>query len=151
MMRPVLSGAIWTTHEAWKAGSLTSPCCPRCGAPNADLWHLFWQCPVYEHHRIAVRELGVDPSELPRFLALHGVAPEVVLGMELCAPADWQEAQGELLEALPRDFVTLPGEMRTLRMLGMIMRGACPGFQPQLPPPAPGSVGQGVDVYTDGS
>eukprot|EP00969_Alexandrium_andersonii_P062551 2755249-Alexandrium_andersonii.AAC.1 len=36
-------------------------------------------------------------------------------------------------------------------MLGMILRGACPCFQPQLPPRAEGRPGDAVDIYTDGS
>eukprot|EP00969_Alexandrium_andersonii_P148199 6551724-Alexandrium_andersonii.AAC.1 len=77
MLRPVMSGSIWTTHEAWRAGSVDTPVCPRCAADKADVRHLFWQCPSYEHHRLQVRILALDPEALPKFLALHGVAPEV--------------------------------------------------------------------------
>eukprot|EP00969_Alexandrium_andersonii_P240696 10625680-Alexandrium_andersonii.AAC.1 len=45
MARAVLAGAIWTSHEAQKAGHQDSMRCPHCDDEKGDLLHFYWKCP----------------------------------------------------------------------------------------------------------
>ena len=61
---------------------VVTPCC--------DLFHVLWKCP--EHHDRRTRALEVmaplTPEELPRMLALHGIAPRVSAGSNLWVGSD---------------------------------------------------------------
>eukprot|EP00969_Alexandrium_andersonii_P187843 8300055-Alexandrium_andersonii.AAC.1 len=82
-MRAVVSGAIWTDHERGKACQ-SDGSCSKCGASRGDLWHLLWDCPHHHRDREEVlRILGsTTPSQLPRALALHGIAPQLSAGAD---------------------------------------------------------------------
>ena len=79
LLKAVHAGAMWTPHEMAKTGLIDSPKCRECGCPRADLEHLLWHCPFYEEHRQQCKQaLGtIQPEDLPRSLALHGLAPEL--------------------------------------------------------------------------
>ena len=74
----IQGGGLWTAHTLRAAGLLESGSCPWCGREEETLEHLWWRCEAFSDARSKVtRDLRVDPDQLPKCLALHGVAPEM--------------------------------------------------------------------------
>ena len=51
LLRALIAGGIWTSHEAYKAGMQETPQCCHCGAEEGGLEHLLWRCSNFEAHR----------------------------------------------------------------------------------------------------
>eukprot|EP00969_Alexandrium_andersonii_P021395 935527-Alexandrium_andersonii.AAC.1 len=152
MLRALWSGAIWTAKEAYKAGQVPRPVCPDCGAEEASLEHMLWECPIYEDLRqVCLTKLhGLRPADLPRSLALHGLAP---LQLATCQGPLWHSSQiapeqfdHALLEAVrPLDLSRLH-----VSVVGEVLRGPTPRVELHIPPAcdlAPAS----PNVFSDGS
>ena len=68
-----LTGAQLTQKILYAQGQVETACCPRCGHPDEDTWHMFWECPAFQDARdVWYPEV---PYRLPRVLLTHGILP----------------------------------------------------------------------------
>ena len=168
----IQSGALWTASAMAKAGYLEGDECPWCHKQAEDLGHLFWTCSQHEHCRSKVRQLGIDGTQLPRILGLHGIPVEPAGDLDAAiwreedrpqdAPAAWTPplqgddtiswacAHEELTAEIAREGGQHQLETRTARQVGEWIQG---GFQ-QLPTweqlPIYGARPADINVYLDG-
>eukprot|EP00969_Alexandrium_andersonii_P163222 7216183-Alexandrium_andersonii.AAC.1 len=66
MLRTIMSGVIWTPADSKRAGHAENDhYCRACGAFDAGLRHIFWECPAGERHRAQAREMGISFDTIP--------------------------------------------------------------------------------------
>ena len=148
-------GALWTSHEAFKAGQVGDMSCPHCQSPRGDLLHTLWVCPAFEHLRVGARvALGrIDPLSLPKCLLLHGLMPTIPASYtdDLClGQGDQRVSFHDQVQALTS--TPLDPSWASQALVGELIRGPTPALETieglgpiDEPPP------HLACVYTDGT